>query len=85
MSAWKAFTPALVAKHNSPDRLFIVRRGSGKCNVGTIESMNANGVTLSNGSWTYEVLFDDGPPKQFSFLDPPAFEVRLKDSQLPLR
>lgn len=79
---WKKFDPANVMKANGPDRIFVIRRPNGKLNTGVIESMNGRGVILSNGNWTYEVEFADGPTKMFMAFDPPAVDVVIADSKL---
>ncbi len=84
---WKKFDPANVMKANGPDRIFVIRRPNGKMNAGIIESMNGRGVILSNGNWTngnwtYEVEFADGPTKMFIAFDPPAVDVVIADSKL---
>jgi hypothetical protein len=79
---WKRFDLANVVKANSPDRIFVIRRPNSKMNCGIIESFSPAGVILSNGNWTYEVAFNDGPPKMFMAFDPPAVDITVADSKL---
>lgn len=79
---WKKFDSSAVAKANGPGRIFVIRRPNGKVNAGVIESMNAEGVWLSNGSWTVAITFNDGPAKMFMAFDPPAVDIVVADKQL---
>lgn len=79
---WQDFNPSNIGKLMSPGRLFVVRRGGGKVNVGEVQGMDAHGVTLSNGSWTYRLEFNDGK-RSFVAVDPPALtEVKTGDPRL---
>lgn len=89
MSHWRAFTAAQIRVADEQNRsgrgLFIIRRANGKCNVGELQSWSGDGVVLVNGSWTYEIHYDEGPPKQFCVIEPPEFIVQTKASELPLK
>lgn len=81
-AGWKKFDMAAVVKANAPHRIFVIRRPNGKINCGIIESYSSGGVILSNGNWTYEVAFADGPAKMFMAFDPPVVDITIGDKQL---
>lgn len=85
-AGWKRFDMQGVVKASDseqPKRIFVIRRPNGKLNIGTIESINPDGVTLSNGSWTYTIPYaTTGHATLFTAFDPPVVEVNIADQKL---
>ena len=82
---WLKFDFTTVAKvtHDDPMRILVVAEHSGKQHVGICAGLNPTTVQLKNGQNIYAAKFDGGW-KKFTYIDPPVYEVKVKESELQL-